>query len=51
MAASLILISKAVVLSPEANARYEQIIAELEAEKKTGKIKEFASVDDFMKDL
>ena len=43
--------SKAVVLSPEANARYEEMIAELEAEKKTGKIKKFTSVEDFMKDL
>lgn len=42
---------KTVVLSPEANARYEQMIAELEAEKKTGKVEEFSSVDDFMKDL
>lgn len=43
--------SKAVVLSPEANARYEQIIAELEDEKKAGKVKKFTSVSDFMKDL
>jgi antitoxin component of RelBE/YafQ-DinJ toxin-antitoxin module len=42
---------KAVVLSPEANARYEQMIAELDEEKKSGKIKEFNSVEDFMKDL
>jgi antitoxin component of RelBE/YafQ-DinJ toxin-antitoxin module len=42
---------KAVVLSPEANARYEQMIADLDAEKKSGKIKEFSSVEDFMKDL
>ena len=42
---------KAVVLSPEANARYEQMIAELDAEKKAGKVKEFTSVEDFMKDL
>ena len=42
---------KAVVLSPEANARYEQMIAELDEEKKLGKIKEFSSVEDFMKDL
>ena len=42
---------KAVVLSPEANARYEKMITELESEKKGGKIKEFTSVDDFMKDL
>ncbi len=42
---------KAVVLSPEANARYEEIIAELEADKKTGDVKEFGSVEEFMKDL
>ncbi len=42
---------KAVVLSSEANARYEQMIAELEAGKKAGKVKVFATVDDFMKDL
>lgn len=42
---------KAVVLSPEANARYEQMIAELDAENKAGKVKEFTSVEDFMKDL
>lgn len=42
---------KAVVLSPEANARYEKMIAELDAEKKAGKAKEFTSVEDFMKDL
>ena len=42
---------KAVVLSPEANARYEAIIAEFEADKKVGNIKEFTSVEDFMKDL
>ena len=42
---------KAVVLSPEANARYEKIIAECEAEKKTSKVKEFTNVDDLMDDL
>ncbi len=42
---------KAVVLSPEANARYEQMIAELDEEKKNGQVKEFTSVEDFMKDL
>lgn len=41
----------AVVLSAEANARYEQIIAEFELEKKAGKVQEFTSVDEFMKDL
>ncbi|MDB5179197.1 MAG: hypothetical protein JWN01_1140 [Patescibacteria group bacterium] len=42
---------KVVVLSPEANARYEKIIAELDADKKAGKTEEFTSVDAFMKDL
>lgn len=42
---------RAVALSPEANARYEQMIAELDQEKKSGKVKEFTSVEDFMKDL
>jgi antitoxin component of RelBE/YafQ-DinJ toxin-antitoxin module len=42
---------KAVVLSPEANARYEQMITELDTEKKAGNVKEFHSVEDFMKDL
>ncbi len=42
---------KALVLSPEANARYEEMIAELDEEKKSGKVKKFTSVEDFMKDL
>lgn len=42
---------KAVVLSPEANARYEQMIAELDEEKREGKVKAFTSAEDFMKDL
>lgn len=42
---------QAVVLSPEANARYEQMIADLDEEKKLGKVEEFTSVEDFMKDL
>jgi len=42
---------KAVVLSPEANARYEKMIKELDDDKKAGKVKEFHSVEDFMKDL
>ena len=42
---------RVVVLSPEANARYEQMISELEAEKKSGKDESFNSVNDFMKDL
>jgi antitoxin component of RelBE/YafQ-DinJ toxin-antitoxin module len=42
---------KAVVLSSEANARYEEMIAELEVDKKIGEVKAFTSVDDFMKEL
>jgi antitoxin component of RelBE/YafQ-DinJ toxin-antitoxin module len=42
---------KVVVLSPEANARYEKIIAEFEEEKKADGVKEFTDVDDLMKDL
>lgn len=42
---------KAVVLSPEANARYEKMIAEFDAEKKAGKVKKFTNVDELMKDL
>jgi antitoxin component of RelBE/YafQ-DinJ toxin-antitoxin module len=42
---------KAVALSPEANKRYTQMIAELETEKKSGKAKIFKTADDFMKDL
>jgi len=42
---------KAVVLSPEANARYEKMIAELDEEKKAGDVKELHSVEEFMKDL
>jgi antitoxin component of RelBE/YafQ-DinJ toxin-antitoxin module len=42
---------KAVTLSPDANARYEHMIAELEEEKRSGKVKEFRSVDEFMDDL
>lgn len=41
----------AVTLSPDANKRYEQMTAELEIEKQSGKVKEFTSVDDLMKDL
>jgi antitoxin component of RelBE/YafQ-DinJ toxin-antitoxin module len=43
--------SQAVTLSPEANARYEQMIAELDEEKRSGKAKEFNSVSDFLRDL
>jgi hypothetical protein len=43
--------SKAITLTPEANARYEQMITELDEEKRSGKAKEFNSVSDFMRDL
>jgi hypothetical protein len=43
--------AKAITLSPEANKRYEQMIAELKIEKRSGKVKKFTSVDDLMKDL
>jgi antitoxin component of RelBE/YafQ-DinJ toxin-antitoxin module len=43
--------SKAVTLSPEANARYEQMIAELDKDKQLGNVKEYTSADDFMRDL
>lgn len=42
---------RAVTLSPEANERYTKMIADLEAEKKAGKVKTFQTVDEFMKDL
>jgi hypothetical protein len=42
---------KTVTLSPDANNRYEQMIAEIEIEKGSGKVKEFTSVDNLMKDL
>jgi antitoxin component of RelBE/YafQ-DinJ toxin-antitoxin module len=42
---------KTVVLSPEANARYEKMIAEIDTEKEAGNVKEFTSVEAFMKDL
>jgi hypothetical protein len=43
--------SKVVTLSPEANARYERMIAELDEEKRSGTVKEYHSVDEFMSDL
>jgi antitoxin component of RelBE/YafQ-DinJ toxin-antitoxin module len=42
---------KTVTLSPEANARYEQMIAELDEEKRSGHVNEITSVDEFMDDL
>jgi hypothetical protein len=42
---------KTVTLSPDANNRYEQMIAEIEIEKGSGKVKEFTSVDNLMEDL
>ncbi len=43
--------STTIVLSPEANKRYSQMISELDDEMKKEKIESFESVDDFMKDL
>ena len=43
--------SKAVVLSSEANKRYEQMTKELDEEKEHGKVETFENVEDFMKDL
>lgn len=43
--------SSAIVLSPDADSRYKQIVADLDAEKESGKIKSFHTVDEFMKDL
>jgi hypothetical protein len=44
-------LEESVVLSPEANARYEKMISELEAQKKSGEVKVYNTVDEFMKDL
>ncbi len=42
---------KVVVLSPEAGARYEKLIAKLDTNKKTGKVKKFTNADDLIEDL
>ncbi|EDK72366.1 hypothetical protein TM7_0515 [candidate division TM7 genomosp. GTL1] len=44
-------LEESIRLSPEADKRYEKMIAELDVDKKAGKVKEFTSVDGFMKDL
>lgn len=43
--------SKAVMLSPEASERYNKIVAELDADKQSGKIEAYANVDEFMSGL
>jgi len=40
-----------VILSPEADKRYLKMISELDAEKNSGTVKSFATVDEFMKDI
>jgi antitoxin component of RelBE/YafQ-DinJ toxin-antitoxin module len=42
---------EAVMLSPEANERYTEMVAELDAENKSGKVKAFETVEEFMEDL
>lgn len=42
---------KAVILSPEANERYEKMISELDSERQNEPVNSFNNVDDFMKDL
>lgn len=43
--------SRAVVLSPEADERYQTMVAELESAKKRGQVKRFTTTGEFMKDL
>lgn len=43
--------SEAIVLSADANKRYEQMTKELDEEKQSGKAETFENVEDFMKDL
>lgn len=43
--------SEAVVLSPDANKRYEQMSNELDDEKHSGNVETFENVEDFMKEL
>jgi hypothetical protein len=42
---------KAVTLSPEANERYMEMVAELDSESKAGKVMAFETVEEFMEDL
>lgn len=44
-------LEESVRLSPAAEARYVKEIAELEEERRQGKVKSFDNVDDFMRDL
>lgn len=44
-------LEESVRLSPEAEARYTKEIAELEEERRQGKVKSYDNVDDFMRDL
>jgi len=44
-------LEESVRLSPEAEARYAKEIAELDEERRQGKVKSYENVDDFMRDL
>ncbi len=44
-------LEESVRLSPEAEARYAKEIAELEEDRRQGKVKSYDSVDEFMRDL
>jgi hypothetical protein len=44
-------LEESVRLSPEAEARYAKEIAELDEERRQGKVKSYDNVDDFMRDL
>jgi len=44
-------LEESVRLSPAAEARYAKEIAELEAERRQGKVKSYDNVNDFMRDL
>ncbi len=44
-------LEESVRLSPEAEARYAKEIAELDEERRQGKVKSFDNVDDFMRDI
>jgi hypothetical protein len=44
-------LEETVRLSPEADARYTRLVAELEAEQHAGKAQTFTSAEDFLKDL
>ncbi len=40
-----------VTLSPEADSRYEKVVADMAKLRKTGKLKAYSTVEEFMKDL